>query len=490
MFQRRISRRALFSPPPRAQDNVVPPVPPIPIPFREPPPLRYRPPPDYAAGVFRPMDRPFAFEHNLRQRYNREMGEQAAANGNADAPDPERRRNMGLGGAVLMLNRQRQAAEQIARRREQEDNLWVNLGVDTLGFIRRVFGFRQNQDGEDEELLEALAMSHVEHAGGLNQQLYPSFLDNVPNRVARNAPVEYRPAYTHPSKPQPGFSNNFSSPDVIAVDQPGPSSTPAADAGTILVCAKCLDPLVMNVTGPEDEVRKSRLWALRCGHMLDGKCIEQLMKPPLSTNEAVETKAQAGSSSYSAEDKPEDANDDGLEAAIEYDVSPKRDKGKRKANALDDERDYVPADRKGKGRAGARLDVPVRNHQAHSEASSSQTPDNSIRSRLRPRKPVKLEEEAFSNDIATEPVTEQAPHYPESSSQRSRGRRRVGAGRGGRSRVAPAKGKGKGKAKAPVIEARHEWSCPICQHQHWSVLIDGVWKMDEEGEKGAIALYV
>ena len=49
------------------------------------------------------------------------------------------------------------------------------------------------------------------------------------------------------------------------------------EATSLIVCAQCLDPLTLN-NGTEDA--QNRLWGLRCGHILDGKCMQKLMQLP------------------------------------------------------------------------------------------------------------------------------------------------------------------------------------------------------------------
>jgi hypothetical protein len=87
---------------------------------------------------------------------------------------------------------------------------------------------------------------------------------------------EYKRTFTHPSKVAPGFTHDLaSSGGVEDLTAAGTSSGPSSSTmDTVLVCAKCLDPLVMGNV-PDDK----RLWGLRCGHTLDGKCVRELMRP-------------------------------------------------------------------------------------------------------------------------------------------------------------------------------------------------------------------
>ena len=100
------------------------------------------------------------------------------------------------------------------------------------------------------------------------------FSESTPS-IPKNTP-EYKRTFTHPPKVAPGFTHDLaSSGDVEDLTAAGTSSGPSSSTvDTVLVCAKCLDPLVMGSV-PDDK----RLWGLRCGHILDGKCVRELMRP-------------------------------------------------------------------------------------------------------------------------------------------------------------------------------------------------------------------
>ena len=137
-------------------------------------------------------------------------------------------------------------------------------------------------------------------------------------RGRRREDVDYKPSYTHPGSPEQGFTFDFASPpsqlpstSVSSPNYTSSSSNPivipddgdndndsaiasssrtgsqsgssAADLNlsTLLVCARCLDPLVLGggmTVGAEVE-RKRKVWGLRCGHLLDGKCLEEISRP-------------------------------------------------------------------------------------------------------------------------------------------------------------------------------------------------------------------
>ena len=100
------------------------------------------------------------------------------------------------------------------------------------------------------------------------------FSDSTPS-TKKSAP-EYKRTFTHPPKVAPGFTHDLAPSadveDLSAVGASSGSSTSAVD--TVLVCAKCLDPLVIGNV-PDHK----RLWGLRCGHLIDGKCVRELMRP-------------------------------------------------------------------------------------------------------------------------------------------------------------------------------------------------------------------
>lgn len=114
--------------------------------------------------------------------------------------------------------------------------------------------------------------------------------------------VKYYQRYTHPVQPEPGFTFDFapnssdedSSPErrfpptsanapiILDDDDEKPSmllgeSLPGKWT-TILICAKCMAPLVLNESlGPDDSGR--RVWALRCGHLIDEQCLNDIGQP-------------------------------------------------------------------------------------------------------------------------------------------------------------------------------------------------------------------
>lgn len=237
--------------------------------------MRRLPPPfpSPTPSVVRPIERLFPFEVNVRS---------TSSNNTPSAASPSHHVPvMGFGGALISQNRQNAADEQAARqRREQEREQQrvsdVNLGRRFTNFYRSAIRHFSRSHVDDDPLTHILAEN--------GQDLFfPSFVS--PPR--RESP-EYNPLFTHPAKPASGYTFHFTSPSppstsastpTIHIDDSAVASTSAArsdDASTLLVCARCLDPLVLGDNGPR------RLWGLRCGHLIDGKCVEQINKPPVN----------------------------------------------------------------------------------------------------------------------------------------------------------------------------------------------------------------
>lgn len=144
-------------------------------------------------------------------------------------------------------------------------------------------------------------------------------------RGREQLPVKHHlQSYTHPDQPEPGFTFDFapnsSDEDLsrtryfprtsanapIVIDDndeqssskpstsfEAPSSSSALRSSissklTInLVCARCLEPLLLNESlGSDDDGR--RVWALRCGHLVDEKCLNEIGQP----DEDVEAESQ------------------------------------------------------------------------------------------------------------------------------------------------------------------------------------------------------
>lgn len=102
----------------------------------------------------------------------------------------------------------------------------------------------------------------------------------------RKVPQEYDPKWTHPYDAQPGFTHSIIEPpvdldtyfdDKAVVTGPLPDTTP--------ICPCCRHALVTGANGDQ------RIWVLPCGHVIDGRCVDQLsgLTPPPSSDGASDT---------------------------------------------------------------------------------------------------------------------------------------------------------------------------------------------------------
>ncbi|KAF5327051.1 hypothetical protein D9619_005006 [Psilocybe cf. subviscida] len=95
---------------------------------------------------------------------------------------------------------------------------------------------------------------------------------------------QYQQRYTHPLRPEPGFTFDFDggaqAEAPIVLDDDGVVVTPDVQVTSSLVCARCTEPLVLNAAMAEEEAALRRIWALRCGHMIDERCLNEIGQPP------------------------------------------------------------------------------------------------------------------------------------------------------------------------------------------------------------------
>ena len=506
-------RRRFVSPAPPTQLLDVPPVPPIPPQFAGsrafPAHLGRRgvaPPPP----VILPNARPFAFEAHIRQPLPRRHTPPHDVPPPAPAPRSHHQPSMGLGGALIALNRQHVVEE--AHRQQQDEARGRPSGW--RRFVPAFFDFFREDDSRpappqrlpgDAEIypggiLFNEPIDDIEDLAILREIMDDRFgrrghTFSVPERPREQ---HYKPSYTHPEKPAPGFTFDFAPPDdastsstaspVIVIDDDEDTTTPPSeayasggtiDAHTTLVCARCNDPLTLSSesVAPEAELARRRIWALRCGHMLDGKCIQELMKPALPPPPPTPLQEAVVAYDFKGKGKARDiSTTDVIMDAGESDM-PGSTKAKGKGRAVNE----VTTPRRGKRKAAEMLSETdtLAVGGPSSDVVVSSPDDNPIRSRLRPRHTRPSAQGSQGTDSGpTSALTSSLPSAALPLPRRGRG-----------SAVTRRKGKGKGKAK-PKIEAVHEWACPVagCGQVHVSLRIDGEWKMDPE--RGAIGLFL
>ncbi|THU82044.1 hypothetical protein K435DRAFT_463506 [Dendrothele bispora CBS 962.96] len=88
------------------------------------------------------------------------------------------------------------------------------------------------------------------------------------------------------------FNAAHSSVSVQPVASSSSSSSTPFKFKALLVCSHCRDPLVLGegtIGLSEAEARQKKIWSLRCGHLIDGKCYEELGFPKPKPEENRET---------------------------------------------------------------------------------------------------------------------------------------------------------------------------------------------------------
>ncbi|KAI0703774.1 hypothetical protein BC835DRAFT_1410503 [Cytidiella melzeri] len=475
-------RNRLISPPaPPAHHRSVPPVPAVPGRFAN---HRHRSRSGQPPPVIIPNNAPFSFEAHMNQRLQSPPPPVLPPRG---APRSHHRPAMGLGGALIAFNRR----EEEGRARREEHNR-QNLPQTVQRFLplnamaRTVMQYFSSQPAPPPGHVQYVDFNHdfVDwgddpwDAEWLPEDHRHADVLRLPKRATKQP--AWLPSYTHPTTPQPGFSFDFEaktpSPTVIVVDDDdqmvgsSSSSSTSGDPLSTLVCARCMDPLMIAGQNAADlsdeEARRMRVWSLRCGHMLDGKCIEEIMRPDrvvFVTEDNATRQHQGGPESSAA-----------LSTSEQLAVS-RRFHGSRK-----DKEALSSVDPKGKGKA-------VDRSSDDTQPESAMAEDTSIRSRLRSHGNRSLASVSMGDVSMASVASAVEPERPIRPLPRSRGGARAAA-----AAASPAKPKGKGRARKPVVEGRHEWFCPVsgCCKEHGSVRMrdEEEWKMDDT--VGAIALFV
>ncbi|TFY80652.1 hypothetical protein EWM64_g3360 [Hericium alpestre] len=397
---------------------------------------------------------------------------------------------MGFGGAILALNRQNMLEERIQRERTRERRLDVlrramrfPYAAGARSIISRTLQSVSNRlpdflgaggtyDMNGEELVDAIAMSEAFDDWRDDGDLFGD--DEGLVGALRRLHPEYKTIYTHPQPAAPGFTYDFapsnlqpSAPEVISLedDETGPSSSAAAsasasssssDVSTSIVCAHCLDPLVLGATGSAEDQAQRKLWGLRCGHLLDGKCVQKLMQPPPEPQAGLEEGVDLKGKGKERDDSPQ------MPGAFVGGASGISEKARGKCRA-----DFGTSD-----------DISSEGSSLYSRFVESAEAD-SMRARLRPRN--------GAGHVQTASPSSSTTLQDNQAASRSHPLPGVRAARSLRA----AKAKGKQKVALPRVEAEYEWCCPVprCGKVHVSVKLEGQgWVMDES--RGAISVFV
>ncbi|KAF8532303.1 hypothetical protein JB92DRAFT_2824582 [Gautieria morchelliformis] len=460
--------RIFSPPPPQPQHHPVPPVPPI---IAEPMPFTLLPQPinSNQPRIRLPFDEPARPANN---------GDDNGGNGN--------RNGIQLGGGLLYQRNNPghphgPRAQVHFRRSESYDELFdegdevdetdeADEADDAPGLNRAANFFGRffssvlsGDDRRDAIRLQRIPVDFRTLEFGRPQTILFGGLGQWGRRDAAPGPPGPSPDYdsrmTHPERAAPGWTYDFGT-----EEEEGDSKV---DGSEILVCAKCLDPLLANADGmvdvsSEEEKKGRRVWGLRCGHVLDGKCVDHLMQP-------VREKGP-GNNDITRHDNPK------AKGAGELDGD------KTEAGGS-----VTALDVKGKGKAFAppfHPPAPILNDSetphlpspAADPADTLPPNDTSIRSRLRPRRAS-----MSSSSAVNAGSTRRSARHPATPFTMNRG---------GSSSTRRGSRRKRNVVKTEVIEDRYEWTCPVpgCEQLHASVKVGGLWKMDPK--RGAVAVYV
>ncbi|KZW03519.1 hypothetical protein EXIGLDRAFT_721729 [Exidia glandulosa HHB12029] len=115
--------------------------------------------------------------------------------------------------------------------------------------------------------------------------------------------IQYKREWLFPKALPAGFTSNFDLEGGEVIDLSGDTPDPKGKgkrkappvAQRMLVCAKCVEPLR---AGASD--KSVRVWALRCGHVIDGRCLLALAEDPERAAAFAEIEPQASTSTSSS----------------------------------------------------------------------------------------------------------------------------------------------------------------------------------------------
>ncbi|KAG6901791.1 hypothetical protein C0995_007894 [Termitomyces sp. Mi166 len=325
-------RGRLISPPPPAPEPIQqPPVPPVPHRFAVLTgfPVNPRAPDAGTPPVIRPIERNFDLGGNTRPlsttavpaHPNRHRRPPIVAP--RVEPEPHHIPALGLGGAIIALNDQGSRLNNIRDRNRrylhnhiannEEQHGLIDRGLNVLRRFYTTFARISPANGEEDD--EFFPFAPLNAAAAAAAQPHRDLFRDV--LLPRKRPEEdkYKVEYTHPNPPEPGYTFNFAPPEAtppkpapIVIDLVGsdsedestagpskPSVSPIVSVRELLVCARCLDPLVLGGGLVSDEGRRRKVWALRCGHMIDGKCLDIVGVPEQENEQSFSGKGKGKS---------------------------------------------------------------------------------------------------------------------------------------------------------------------------------------------------
>jgi hypothetical protein len=266
----------------------------------------------------------------------------------------------------------------------------------------------------------------------------------------------------------------------------------------MLVCTRCKDPLLLG--GETDE---ERVYGLRCGHVLDGKCLWKIAKPSESQpHPAVPSDPQKPGKGKDRAVVPELATTMVVDPAYKFTfVHPIENLAASVATTSqsmvyqeDNDPDAAPVRSRASlrrlgGKRGRGI-VPTPNVSArHTRRRTRQNALDGVRDELTPNPAQEGSASSPQLDLSD-------PFFPSLATTPQRGR---GSARGGRRGSGAMRGGGRTKmrkvpkTKGKLREELFEWKCSVsgCGRDHVSVRLDmegAKWKCDPD--KGAVLMFL
>lgn len=202
--------------------------------------------------------------------------------GGVDAPEatrlPSSTGPIRFGGALMSTGNQRLHYEpvrpELVRLAGSGLALDPRLALDS-DFISRLsqYGFTIEQPSGRQGVMNTPIMRPLPGPGG-------SYMGIVPSAAA----LKEIKTFTFP-KPSKRFTRDFEEPESVTttLDEDGRPVPSSGGFERYLSCARCEECLRQ---GPGIRDPSDRIWALKCGHLIDQRCLEQLSIPKTATQRA------------------------------------------------------------------------------------------------------------------------------------------------------------------------------------------------------------
>ncbi|KAJ3906387.1 hypothetical protein F5879DRAFT_946297 [Lentinula edodes] len=337
----------------------------------------------------------------------------------------------------------------------------------------------------------------------------PGFVHPIVQR--KTDEPDYLAEYTHPQPATPGFCFDFEPPEKAETIDPSSYNKPipvssqdnpfvldddgeivqepepqevdvdvggssnmksSAPSPTVVsfVCSKCLEPLLLgegasatalkmaaagaSAEQVEMERKARKVWGLKCGHLIDGKCLDALGYPAGALDaQPKDVKGKGKGKSFSEEVDLADACDGELEAekakgATDEDVHPS----------------LVPPSESNSIRSRLRSAAHSNNASASVSGATIGTSTGGGSTTPSPQFST------FAHRYLPTPIAHLFGHGPGSSSTSPKSK----------------------SHRKPRVQQTYSWKCPVnnCGRVHTSVRLEGVWGPEKVKGEGAIPLFI